>query len=407
MLFRPEAIKASRTSHDEGGALITPPLKFSFLVLSLTFIFCGGIAFAAIFQFSSKETVRGRLLPNDGIVKVSPSFNGVISSIHTRNGEKVNYGDVVYAFENQDFRRDGSNAIDFEIDNLISEQSRLRDLISKLPSEINSEKERLRLRIARLDGDVQGLKSQIEVQSKLLKLENSRVKAFERMLLQESVAQFELDNAVRRNLSAQVRLLDLERQFSSAITDIKLTKQELSTVESKSEKSQYDLNSKLLNLEREISRYQREQSTVLKAPKSGIIAAMNTTIGVSARSPEAEFYIISNDAKYYAEIYVPSRAIQPLEEGLEIDIKLDAYPYREFGTLRAKVVEISQLILPSNDYDSGILLTEPSAVIRAQLIEDSTPRLTDPILLPGMTLSVDITTEQRSLLNWALGDVFK
>jgi len=63
-------------------------------------------------------------------------------------------------------------------------------------------------------------------------------------------------------------------------------------------------------------------------------------------------YINPNDARYYSEIYIPQYNFGKVDTGMAVQLRLEAYPYQEFGYIPGKLQYISKVAT-----DSGFLAT--------------------------------------------------
>jgi membrane fusion protein len=108
--------------------------------------------------------------------------------------------------------------------------------------------------------------------------------------------------------------------------------------------------------------------------------------------------IIPANSRLRAELYVPTSAVGFVASGQIVRLAVDAFPYQRFGTVSARIIEVS-----------GATTGKPDANGTATPVYLVTAEIEDPNvsafgraqpLLPGMTLSARIVTEKRSLIEW-------
>ncbi len=101
--------------------------------------------------------------------------------------------------------------------------------------------------------------------------------------------------------------------------------------------------------------------------------------------------IPSNHQEAYISAILPSANIGKVEKGQKAIIKFDAYPYKEYGVVTAKVSEISKI--PELDKE-GIPQYEVKISVQDTIVTD----YQDTILYkPKMTVIVDIITEDKTI----------
>jgi HlyD family secretion protein len=147
-------------------------------------------------------------------------------------------------------------------------------------------------------------------------------------------AQQEVTNTVAvtdKNVLEQIatnkkRMAEIDSQFMRIILE---NEQRLSDINSKI--SQTKLNVK----------YQE-----LRAPVSGIIFDMQAkNPGFVANPTQKLLQIVPND-KYIAEVFITNKDIGFVKEGMKVDVRIDSFPFTEFGDIKGKVTNIGSDALP-------------------------------------------------------------
>lgn len=90
---------------------------------------------------------------------------------------------------------------------------------------------------------------------------------------------------------------------------------------------------------------QFKENYFIYAPIKGQVLFFNfwSSNQVVAQNDEIATILASTDAKIVGQAYVARQGAGRINEGQTVHIKLDRYPYREFGTITGKVESISQL----------------------------------------------------------------
>jgi adhesin transport system membrane fusion protein len=146
--------------------------------------------------------------------------------------------------------------------------------------------------------------------------------------------------------------------------------------------------------------------TVLTAPVAGVVKYLKiTTIGGVLRAGDELMQISPTDGDMVIEIKINPVDIGQLKPGLPVAIKLDAFDYSVYGTLRGQLSYISSDTLVEQGANG-----QSSTYYRAQVRFDAAgvnPKLANVSLKPGMTATVDIRTDSRSVLRYLAKPIFK
>ncbi|WP_236613522.1 biotin/lipoyl-binding protein [Pseudoalteromonas sp. SM9913] len=91
MLFRKEAI-AQQSERLTGAITLIQPLSIKLTVLILACVAVTVITFLFTAEYSRKETVRGFLMPNKGVIQSFANQGGMIEQLFVQEGDAVNKG---------------------------------------------------------------------------------------------------------------------------------------------------------------------------------------------------------------------------------------------------------------------------------------------------------------------------
>ena len=147
--------------------------------------------------------------------------------------------------------------------------------------------------------------------------------------------------------------------------------------------------------------------TVLRSPMRGIVNKLQvTTIGGVVRPGEEILQIIPLDEELFVEARVKPKDIAGVIRGQEATIKLSAYDYIIYGSLKGEVTLISADVFKDErsraaDGDPHYRVTV--AVDTANL----TPRQHALEIRPGMQASVELHTGSKTVLQYLLKPLYK
>jgi adhesin transport system membrane fusion protein len=148
--------------------------------------------------------------------------------------------------------------------------------------------------------------------------------------------------------------------------------------------------------------------TVLTAPVGGIVKYLKvTTIGGVLRAGDELMQISPTDGDMVIEVRINPVDIGQLKPGLPAAVKLDAFDYSIYGTLHGTLNYISSDTL-TDPGSNGQSVTYYRAHVRLDAAKTkANPKLANVALKPGMTATVDIRTDSRSILRYLAKPVFK
>ncbi|WP_372989004.1 HlyD family efflux transporter periplasmic adaptor subunit [Sulfitobacter sp.] len=147
--------------------------------------------------------------------------------------------------------------------------------------------------------------------------------------------------------------------------------------------------------------------TILLSPLRGIVNNLSvTTIGGVVRPGEEILQIIPLDEELFVEARVKPENIAGVRPGQEATVKLSAYDYTIYGTLKGTVKLISADTF--KDERSRSPDGDPHYKVTLQVdTEHLTPRQASLQIRPGMQASVELHTGSKTVLQYLLKPLYK
>ncbi len=319
---------------------------------------------------------------------------GILSELAVKEGDEVLRGDVLARLHGTQFK---SSVDDLEDQITALEIRRLRleaelagasvvevpaSLAQRSPQMVASEQALLAARQSDYVSRREGARSVLaQAQSELDLMEN--------LLKSKVVALIE----VTRARKAQA---DAKKAFDEIVTQTELmqaeefseTLKELATLKQNLKSSKDQLN-----------------RTVLVSPMHGIVNNMSvTTIGGVVRPGEEIMQIIPVDEELFVEAQVKPENIANIRPGQEVTIKLTAYDYTIFGTLKGRVDVISA------DTYKDERRPEDGAHYKVSIRVDMssmTDRQASIEIRPGMQAQAELHTGEKTVLQYLLKPLYK
>lgn len=154
----------------------------------------------------------------------------------------------------------------------------------------------------------------------------------------------------------------------------------------------------------------RRMMVTLKAPADAVVLDLaQRSVGSVVRDAEPIVTLVPLDVPLEAEVSVSSLDIARIADGMDVRIKLDAYPFQKFGTASGNVKVISRDTFEPTQQEvtAG---QSPLPFFRARVALNDT-RLRAPEeavrLLPGMTVSAEIKVGRRTIISYILYPLIK
>jgi membrane fusion protein len=135
----------------------------------------------------------------------------------------------------------------------------------------------------------------------------------------------------------------------------------------------------------------------LTSPVAGTVTALTARLGQPASQGQPVMVVVPKGGRTRVELYVPTSAAGFLKVGQEVRLAIDAFPYQQFGTVRAHITDISDAAIARQTSEGAL----PVYLVIAELSQASVSAFgRDQPLLPGMALTARIVTRRQTLFEW-------
>ena len=128
--------------------------------------------------------------------------------------------------------------------------------------------------------------------------------------------------------------------------------------------------------------------------------AVHTVGGVVTPAQEL-MRIVPRDAALEVEAWVENKDIGFVSEGQRAEVKVDAFPFTKYGLIDAELVKLSDDAVADEQrglvYSARVLLEKTVMEVEAKRVH----------LSPGMTVTVEVKTGNRRLLEFFLAPLLR
>jgi HlyD family secretion protein len=334
----------------------------------------GGTGIGMVIGFVGRvdETiqVRGVIEGSDGSDKVVSTLTKRVGNVFVKNGEYVEKGEVLLTLENREEVAQARDARD-----IVAMKERRLAVLKLRNGHGSREDEALASVRPQLEQEAERINNQdkIKIASAQLDLTQAELSARQtEQTLSAKAKELELNRSLLRRYSgllangavAEVQVLEQGnkvRQLESAVAS---TQEELSKNRARaavqrmipsSTKERLDLDSERLEsqtveekaqaLNRLSDLRSRVDLTIIRASMAGKISGLSKQPGQLVAAGEEVVSVIPDD-RDVAKLVVPDMNVGFLSPGMEVQLRLDAYSYSEFGSIKGRLVDVGPSLLP-------------------------------------------------------------
>ncbi len=399
----------------------TPP---SPLARKLAWLLIGFILFAIIWAIFGRIDIvaiaPGKVVISDRSKVIQPAELGVVQAIHVRDGSLVKAGDVLIELDSTMVQAD-VNRVQNEITTLTRELQRYHHLLSYLKEE----------KTAAISDDDRAIVNQLideyrnrheSIEQQIVAKKNERTASAETVKkLQETLPLIEkraagLKTLAEKKVVAETMWLEIEQarietrqnlaiakaQWTGSHAAIDQLYAQLSSLEAEYKRTALEkitqLQQQRKSLEQEgIKADQRHALQQLRAPVDGVVQQLAVhTVGGVVNAAEKLMVVVPQNEGIEIEALLPNKDIGFIRAGQEAAIKVDAFPFTRYGTIKGKVVSVSQDAIPHEQlglvFATRIALDKTALHVDGQMVA----------LSAGMSTVNEIITGNRTLMDYLL-----
>jgi hemolysin D len=374
-------------------------------------------------------TAKGKVMPSDRVKVIQPAITGVTRRILVRDGQRVNAGQLLLVLDTTQASADSERARKDRIDaNLAIASARAaldaqssnkaplldkvneasdeaqhqaqaftESLVRELRDKVSSATAELSKRTAeRATADAEIAKLQATAP-----LARKEADDYRKLSVDNYVSKHDFLEKEQTALTAEHELIAQRSHAAELTAAIAQQRAEIASMISTFRREQLDsLTKAQQQLQHsavdETKATTREGLLSLTAPVSGTVQQLAVhTLGGVVTTAQSLMEIVPDDT-LEVEATIENKDIGFVEVGQDASVKLDAFPYTQYGYLKGKVVSVANDAV--QDKRTGLVFTA-----RIKLAASSLTIHGKPIsITPGMQVSADIRTGKRSVAAYFL-----
>ncbi|MBI2377817.1 MAG: HlyD family efflux transporter periplasmic adaptor subunit [Deltaproteobacteria bacterium] len=381
-------------------AVSRPPSVLSRVGLySIVFVLLSAATYAHLAVITISITGRGIVRTSEKVRPIRAAMGGRIAKLNVANGQRVKAKDVLVQMADLLDANDAERARELVHD--------IRELLEAGESRANVTQINalaqvpLQMGGSTLVTQRTGLSESLGNLAMALRTLTEVTPELVRADLSESGA---AESKIKR-----IRDQKLELELSSELAELERTKARLDvSIRDRREAARRQVTSARSALELQLHAF--EQALGAQAEDLQIVAPIDGVVSnLAVTGPEeivqagaTLFQIIPDGGRLIAEVEIANKDIAELHVGMPVALKLDAYPFQDFGTLAGTLRELPQ------DVSATAPGAPPNYVVLVDLASEtlSNRGVEKPVKL-GMTLSANVEIRRRTLLELAIIEILK
>lgn len=441
--------------------LETPPSPAGIaLIMVICLLATTSLAWAYVGRIDIIASAQGKIQPVGRVKVVQPLYSGKISKLPPPNGTEVHRGDVLLELDSAEASADATDA-ERALASCKAEINRRRTALIAAKNrgagtpiiawEPNVELKLRQREDAILASDVAQLDSSLASLQAQLRQKESERDHLETTIAEQSSLVDTLQQRVdmRSTLAGQnagpmASVIDATETLKTQRTQLAVQKGELASaiagadvIETEIDKTRNafiaEQAEKLGEAERQVedleqrlakSRAILAQSTI-RSPIDGVVqASAITTEGQVVTPGEEVLRVVPSGPELELEVYVPNRDIGFIHIGQKAVVKLDAFPFTQYGTIDATIAKIATDAIPQADAarreEDAASAPQTSLFVGAERTQNLVFAVTlalkqnhiradgtDVLLSPGMSATAEIVTGTRRIISYVFSPIME
>ncbi|MBO9621154.1 MAG: HlyD family type I secretion periplasmic adaptor subunit [Sphingomonas sp.] len=424
----------------------SPGLRY--LMLGICGLFAVALLWSLIGKVDVIATASGKVIPAGNVKLIQPVELGYVRAIHVRNGQHVSAGQLLVELDPTLVGADEAAA---SAGLLTSELQTARNaaLVAHLegrparfvapsgtdPAIAQSQQNYVRTAIAEYEGERAGIEQRraqhradlLAAQAEIAKLERTLP-----LVDQQLAARVDL---TKRGYFSKLKLLEYEQLRVEHIQNIAVQRANAERARAQIAEADAELRQLRGSFGRgaltqvvegqDKSRVSREEVTksarrreyqALRAPVAGTVQQLAiSTIGGVVQPAQALMVVVPDDAQPVVEANILNRDIGFIRVGQKVRVKLEAFPFTDYGVVPGVVesisrdaIDLSQPGTPQRDekgrpVQQGLVYATRIRLLKRAIAADGH----QVVIGPGLAVQAEIVTGHRRIISYLLSPIAK
>lgn len=426
-----------------------------------------GVAWAAIARVDVVIAARGKLEPVSQSQAVQSKVGGTVTAVLVREGQTVKRGQLLMQLDKTTLQNQFRTFL-FQRNQLLKETAvlrlarqgksiaTLRQVGGTIPPELMNQVQMRLLLQAQLSGDADSLSSeqlqryalfqrqlrdrqvinqiqtanvqtqiaeteaqlaktefQFQVERKLLNqltplMEQGAISRtdFLRRAIDVNTLQTQLNQNRLQKRQLQLNELQTQAESRKLMTEtFQVLQNQLAELDTQFDSTIKANQRQLIQINAQLNQVQLDlKQQDLRSPVDGIIFNLGPKLpGVIAQPGQALLQVVPNES-LIARVQVANSDIANIQVGTPVDIRVDAFPFTEYGSVDGVITKVSREALMSNPQIPDQTVFPVEIKLQSQFLQRNHERLT---FVPGMTLVANIKVRQRAPISYVADEIIR
>jgi membrane fusion protein len=415
-LFR-SGLAVARADAWHGNVVLLQPLPLRLVSACVMLFAVATVVFLFQAHYTRRITAMGIVMPDSGLIKIQPPYNGIVLDRLVREGQQVRAGDVLYRISAETmYAPESGTASRIGATAAVLEQLRNRQVSIETDQRHSSEVERrerrdAQMKLANLQAEMAQLDQEIAIQQEALR---SRTQVYERHAQAQSqgfLSPLGLQQKYEDLLDQKARVQALQRTRFGLAREVDMARAELNAAGERSALARSQLERQIAELQQDRVTREANKNTLITSPQDGVVAAVLAEPGQRV-DRDTMLTVVPRESQLEVQVLLPSSAIGGMHTGDTVKVRFAAFPYQQFGAMSGRISEISTTAVSAtavaNDLIGVAAPANADAYFRIRIALPSQRFRTTAStydLRAGMKADVLFTQERRSLIEWLIAPV--
>ncbi|MBM3605050.1 MAG: HlyD family efflux transporter periplasmic adaptor subunit [Alphaproteobacteria bacterium] len=405
-LFRQQAVAYQSRALD-GEVLLRLSMPMRVLNVLAILIVVGGLIFATRASYARMETVAGWVVPEGGLIRVTARQGGTIEELPVSEGDNVIAGEALarLRLSSDTALGNAGTALAAQLDSQIEA---VRSLAEAERDKLLADEVALTAQRDAMVNELDHSRARIDAMSERLDLVRSNATRVTEIAERGYASTRSVEEAEMAVLSAEQDLVNVRTSIMTMERQLADVDAQLRTIPISIRAAEAQAREGEAVLARQSTEMAVQHTYYAGATVAGRVVALPVTPGQTV-APQAVIAVLTpEDSSLEAELYVPSRAAGFIEQGQEVQLMYQAYPYQKFGVAKGRITSVSRTVLaPTEVAIPGLEINEPVFRVKVALGRDSVTAYGQEMpVQPGMLLSANVVIDRRSLVEWLLDPLY-
>lgn len=364
------------------------------IIIGIFSLLIAAVIWACLSKTDIVVTSNGTIQPVGNISSLNSYASGTVKKINVEEGAFVTMGQVLIELDTQ--------SLDIDVDTL-NNQKKVLEAQKSFYMMIRNQEDISAVDISKYAGNVQPylltiIDNDKAYHNNLSTLESEK----ENAALNRDIANIKLEEYSRNDEVSQAEydaqklvVKQTENAFIQAETNVLKAQ---TTYSEQVNANISEINGKLSQIEADLNKYNLSISNQkIVAPVNGYINSIAVNnIGETVTVAQQVVTIVPADSDVEMVCYIKNMDIADIKTGMDAEIKLEAYPYNKYGTVKGKVKYISPSSFNTEKMGSVYLVKLD--------VENSNEKID---IMSGLTGTVEVKVGKRSIMRYFLDPIVK